>query len=107
MASTNHQILDLPPPSQKKPVPTSIQTTATTVKDDYPDIPNAESPSSSSPVKEYPNGDVTGHDIKYHANPFDEIIPDPDQVHHRNLVLCFDGTGDQFDADVCVCSLCE
>jgi hypothetical protein len=33
-------------------------------------------------------------------NAFDEIIPHPDDVHHRNLVLCFDGTGDQFDADV-------
>ena len=31
---------------------------------------------------------------------FDEIIPHPDEVFHRNLVLCFDGTGDQFDADV-------
>ena len=106
MAPTHHQSLDLPP---KKPVPTSIQTTTTTttIKDDYPDIPNAESPSSSSPAKDYPNGDVNDHDTKYHANPFDEIIPDPEQVHHRNLVLCFDGTGDQFDADVGVGSLCE
>lgn len=29
----------------------------------------------------------------------DDVIP---PVHtHRTLVLCFDGTGDQFDADVC------
>ena len=33
----------------------------------------------------------------------DEVIP---PVHtHRTLVLCFDGTGDQFDADVS-CSGC-
>ena len=31
---------------------------------------------------------------------FDEIIPHPEDVPHRNLVLCFDGTGDQFDSDV-------
>ena len=34
------------------------------------------------------------------VNPFYEVIPHPDEVHHRNLVLCFDGTGDQFDTDV-------
>jgi uncharacterized protein (DUF2235 family) len=33
------------------------------------------------------------------VNPFYEVIPHPDEVHHRNLVLCFDGTGDQFDTD--------
>ena len=33
---------------------------------------------------------------------FDEIIPHPDEVHHRNLVLCFEGTADQFDGDVIV-----
>ncbi|KZP04656.1 hypothetical protein FIBSPDRAFT_923299 [Athelia psychrophila] len=32
-------------------------------------------------------------------NRFDDIIPHPDEVDHRNLVLCFDGTGDQFDSD--------
>lgn len=31
-----------------------------------------------------------------------EVIPDPNTITHRNLILCFDGTGDQFDADVCI-----
>ena len=33
----------------------------------------------------------------------------PPSKQHRTIVLCFDGTGDQFDADVCViypCSQC-
>lgn len=34
------------------------------------------------------------------TNSFDEIIPHPDEVKCRNLILCFDGTGDQFDDDV-------
>lgn len=34
------------------------------------------------------------------TNSFDEIIPHPSEVKCRNLVLCFDGTGDQFDDDV-------
>lgn len=38
---------------------------------------------------------------KTRGTTFDEIIPHPDEVHSRNLVLCFDGTGDQFDDDVC------
>ena len=29
-----------------------------------------------------------------------KIIPPPDPTRRRTLVLCFDGTGDQFDADV-------
>src|SRR5882762_2599318 len=56
---------------------------------DYPDIPNTYSPTAvSSPPNSFGN--------------FDEIIPHPDEVPHRNLVLCFDGTGDQFDADVSI-----
>ena len=103
-----NQALGVPPSSQKR-VPVPIQTTisaATTTKDD---MPNADSPGSSS-AKECPSGEASdyhliGHDGKYCANPFDEIIPDPDEVHHRNLVLCFDGTGDQFEADVSIYSL--
>jgi hypothetical protein len=52
----------------------------------YPGTPNTYSSTSTTA------GGIT--------NPYDEIIPHPDKVHHRNLVLCFDGTGDQFDADV-------
>ena len=60
--------------------------------DQYPEIKDTESPTEES-------GQATplGHPI---STAFDEIIPHPDDVHHRNLVLCFDGTGDQFDGDV-------
>jgi hypothetical protein len=68
-------------PSKPKPGLEPIQTGG-----DYPGVPNTNSPTSSSEL---------GH------NPFDEIIPHPSEVPHRNLILCFDGTGDQFDADVC------
>ena len=102
-----NQALDVPPSSQKR-VPTPIQTaiSTTTTKDD---MPNTDSPGSSS-AKGCPSGEasdyhLTCHGGKYRANPFDEIIPDPDEVHHRNLVLCFDGTGDQFEADVSIYSL--
>ena len=33
------------------------------------------------------------------------IIPEIDAKRRRTLVLCFDGTGDQFDADVSICRL--
>lgn len=55
---------------------------------DYLGIPNTSSPTALSP----PDG----------VNIFDETIPHPEEVPHRNLVLCFDGTGDQFDADVSI-----
>jgi len=54
------------------------------IKENFSDIPQA----SSSPTTLLPN-----------SNPYDEIIPHLDEVKHRNLILCFDGTGDQFDAD--------
>jgi hypothetical protein len=58
-----------------------------TIDGDYPDFPNTCSPTAASSAT---------NDMDM----FDEIIPHPDEVHHRNLVLCFDGTGDQFDGDV-------
>ncbi|KAF7976182.1 hypothetical protein HWV62_7344 [Athelia sp. TMB] len=73
-----------------KPALQPIQVTRE--KDDqYPEIKDTESPTDES-------GPATphGHPI---STAFDEIIPHPDDVHHRNLVLCFDGTGDQFDGD--------
>jgi hypothetical protein len=33
------------------------------------------------------------------------VIPPSHDTHTRTIVLCFDGTGDQFDADVCAISL--
>ena len=34
-----------------------------------------------------------------HDHPFDDIIPPFHDRQHRTVVLCFDGTGDQFDSD--------
>lgn len=65
----------------------------TTVNGNYPDIRDTESPTQVSP------------NIGPIRNDFDEIIPHPDEVNHRNLILCFDGTGDQFDGDVRIHSL--
>lgn len=56
-----------------------------------PKIGNVDDPNKRGPTKPLRKGTGTT---------FDEIIPHPDEVHHRNLVLCFDGTGDQFDDDV-------
>jgi hypothetical protein len=69
-------------PFKTKPELEPIQTGG-----DYPEVPNTYSPQES------PSALLRG-------NLYDEVIPDPEEVHHRNLVLCFDGTGDQFDADV-------
>ncbi|KAJ8584078.1 hypothetical protein M405DRAFT_798490 [Rhizopogon salebrosus TDB-379] len=61
-------------PIQQQPRPPPL------VLDDYPGVPNVSSPS----------GQGSSH-------PYDDIIP---PAHtHRTLVLCFDGTGDQFDSD--------
>lgn len=57
----------------------------------YSDIPDTNSPISEKRTV----------DEKVIEHEFDEIIPHLDEVHHRNLILCFDGTGDQFDGDVC------
>jgi Uncharacterized alpha/beta hydrolase domain (DUF2235) len=52
-----------------------------------------------SPEGLSPKSDLTGVENKYHL---DEIIP---HAHsHRTIVLCFDGTGDQFSEDVCMLS---
>ncbi|KAH7926861.1 hypothetical protein BV22DRAFT_1008135 [Leucogyrophana mollusca] len=67
-------------------------------ENDYPDIPNVQSPnggSDSPSSSNFPN--LKGDDKQLHGNPFDEVIPH--EHSHRTLVLCFDGTGDQFDAD--------
>ena len=71
--------------SDKKPLLNNI-----VVENDYPEFPNVSSdPSgSASPLS-------SGVEDKYHM---DEIIP----LKHSNrtIILCFDGTGDQFDEDV-------
>jgi uncharacterized protein (DUF2235 family) len=54
--------------------------------------------SSSFSVKPVVNG---------HQESINPIAPSiiPPEHTNRTLVLCFDGTGDQFDADVCVFSV--
>ena len=62
------------------------------VENDYPEFPN---------VSSEPNGSGSGSPLppsvgdKYHM---DEIIPS--KHSNRTIILCFDGTGDQFDEDV-------
>ena len=70
----------------KKPLLNNI-----VIQNDYPEFPNVSSVQGSSEP-----GVVVGDDNKYHL---DEIIPP--KHNNRTIVLCFDGTGDQFDEDVC------
>lgn len=60
------------------------------IQNDYPEFPNVASDpeGSGSPL---PSAVAD----KYHM---DEIIPP--QHDNRTIILCFDGTGDQFDEDV-------
>ena len=71
--------------NDKKPLLNDI-----VVENDYPEFPNVSSDPSdpASPLS-------SGVEDKYHM---DEIIP----LRHTNrtIILCFDGTGDQFDDDV-------
>lgn len=50
---------------------------------------------TSSTKKDYENESPTD----YQGNPFEEPIIPP-KHDERTLILCFDGTGDQFDTDV-------
>ena len=59
---------------------------------DHEDVPSISRPQSDIITNELRNVTTTA---KYHL---DEVIP---PVHSsRTIVLCFDGTGDQFKADV-------
>ena len=70
-------------PSHFQKTPSSPQT----FTDAYPDIPNV-------------SGSPKGGNSSLKSDSLDDVLP---PAHtHRTLVLCFDGTGDQFDADVCV-----
>jgi len=70
----------------------NLKSSSQPVQEQVQDVPQrTESPIPLSP---------TSQDSEQTAiNPVDEIIPHPDEVKHRNLILCFDGTGDQFDGD--------
>ncbi|KAF7302364.1 Zn(2)-C6 fungal-type domain-containing protein [Mycena chlorophos] len=66
--------------------------------DEYPDIPNR----SSSPLPmDTGNGNGNGNGKGRRMVDLDRTIPPADDPtrQHRTLVLCFDGTGDQFDDD--------
>ena len=55
----------------------------------YPELPKVSSPNGSGSQSPLSAAD------KYHM---DEIIPT--KHSNRTIILCFDGTGDQFDEDV-------
>ncbi|KAF8899389.1 hypothetical protein BD779DRAFT_1431850 [Infundibulicybe gibba] len=71
------------PDSEKLPNGLNIRLNAPLKDDQYPDFTKTTSP----------RGDTTD------SFNLDEIIPPPHPRRHRTLVLCFDGTGDQFDDD--------
>jgi hypothetical protein len=78
----------LPPNSDKKPLLNNI-----VVENDYPEFPNVSSgPEGSGSTSPLTSGVV---EDKHHM---DEIIPS--NHSNRTIILCFDGTGDQFDEDV-------
>ena len=79
--------MSLAPNGDRKPLLNNI-----IVENDYPEFPNVSSdPGSSGSGSPLPSG----VEDKYHM---DEIIPS--KHSNRTIILCFDGTGDQFDEDV-------
>lgn len=60
------------------------------VQNDLPELPHV-----SSPIGSGSQSPLSAAADKYHM---DEIIPS--KHSNRTIVLCFDGTGDQFDEDV-------
>lgn len=81
-------IMSLSPNSDNKPLLNNI-----VVENDYPEFPNVSSgPEGSGSGSPLTPGVV---EDKYHM---DEIIPP--KHSNRTIILCFDGTGDQFDEDV-------
>ena len=76
--------------NDKKPLLNNI-----VVANDYPEFPNVSSgPDGSGLSSPLLSAGVTVGD-KHHM---DEIIPS--RHSNRTIILCFDGTGDQFDEDV-------
>jgi hypothetical protein len=74
-------------------LPTDDEKDKIVVENDYPEFPNV---SSNPEAGGSPRSDSSpGLENQYHL---DEIIP-PTHTH-RTIVLCFNGTGDQFDEDV-------
>jgi uncharacterized protein (DUF2235 family) len=70
--------------------------------------PSAESSARPTLTKTFVDDEITGSfarnaAVKAELGPdkvnIHEIIPDPSEITRRNLIVCFDGTGDQFDLD--------
>ena len=79
-------IMSVSPNGDQKPLLNNI-----VVANDYPELPKVSSPTGNGSGSPLPSsaGD------KFHM---DEIIPS--KHSNRTIILCFDGTGDQFDEDV-------
>ena len=81
--------MSLLPNGDRKPLLNNI-----VVENDYPEFPNVSSdPDGLGSGSGSPSPSGVGD--KYHM---DEIIPS--KHSNRTIILCFDGTGDQFDEDV-------
>ncbi|KAF7436007.1 hypothetical protein PC9H_002833 [Pleurotus ostreatus] len=73
------------PPERRQSVPEPVKVDSS--EDRFPDIPNVGSPGRMA----------TADHASFSDEEEDEVIPPTHD--HRTLVLCFDGTGDQFDDD--------
>ncbi|KAL4266753.1 T6SS Phospholipase effector Tle1-like catalytic domain-containing protein [Pleurotus pulmonarius] len=74
----------MPPSERRQSIPKPVRVDSS--EDRFPEIPNVGSP-----------GRMATDHASFSDEEEDEVIP-PSHAH-RTLVLCFDGTGDQFDDD--------
>ena len=67
-------------------------------------LPSSSSSSPPSIMSDACSISPTSSNGTLPCTPLDwDVIPPTSERRRRTLVLCFDGTGDQFDTDVCVC----
>ncbi|KAL0570753.1 hypothetical protein V5O48_011207 [Marasmius crinis-equi] len=60
----------------------------------------SNSPTVSNPPQYFENGHRTKSPERLDiSSNLEDVIPDPNERRYRTLILCFDGTGDQFDDD--------
>lgn len=65
-----------------------------------PEILSTPSTASLAADPRYDNPPPTGREGTVNPSPYPPVIPPPEDTGPgRTLVLCFDGTGDQFNAD--------
>ncbi|KAJ8085201.1 hypothetical protein PM082_003995 [Marasmius tenuissimus] len=61
---------------------------------------HSATPTIQNPPKYFDGDNKTGSPERLEFFPsLEDVIPEPDEHRRRTLVLCFDGTGDQFDDD--------